>query len=826
MNLTWESILKGSSESHLVWSTNAGFLNFEDMPIKFHTIDREILMLSARASASGLDLAILYPVCEFHLLVPMAVEILYNLMNSQESRKSVLLITNRLNAREDYRSLKTNYMHIHEDAFRLCIVKRDGSYRRMRQRSGYRPGGWDRFFITTSERYLPDETTSSEINSAIVDLSGSADIDLEHINEWSRKNGVKCIIYVDTNPYSDYVKYFKKNGIPLWGWNKEELKNECESEMEAIKKFKSKYENPFSVSIFSILNSIQGINKRIVEIKDDELDILMTDAVKLYYSLKAEAEKSEDYSVKNAAYCFLSILFSMQRMTAPLKYVEEEREIAWGCRTIDEMIEALDNFTSMIYKKNELLGSYFSKTKTCCRKLYEMFEKGSGFKPRKIGEIIDEAIKCKKKTLIISYNETYMRALLNFLNDKFGMSEEYLNDSGISFSTLKSALRPDIFEQCVFFGHLPKRYMFLMRASLSRNMVFLAYPAEKSLLEYQMEEDENMSERLFSVKDKIKVLEKIIGKPPEDIEKLVLRIVEKTPSETTKRPVTVESEKEKSAKMSLEPFFKAIRDDEDKVTDAYDEQIDLNIDQSEEDESRQFIDENCINVVFQDNCQMFLRESKMVPVFVDYQNKIVYKKALSLKKNDVIVAINRQEKKDLTTTILEMVDTHPSMNKINVMVKSWVYYLRKGMKSQDDNIDSLLSKLVERGTKITSGGTVYFWEKGYVIGPRNPEDIKRIGEIYNSKFLIQNYKEIYAAIRRLRGIHQSLLRRLSKAIPQAGVMAISAQERSEIVDEELDLHLEDFLDIISLHRIRTTEGGQKVELSKQDRIIEAENHEG
>ncbi len=74
-------------------------------------------------------------------------------------------------------------------------------------------------------------------------------------------------------------------------------------------------------------------------------------------------------------------------------------------------------------------------------------------------------------------------------------------------------------------------------------------------------------------------------------------------------------------------------------------------------------------------------------------------------------------------------------------------------------------------------------------------------------------------MKRLRSIHQSLLRRLSKAIPKAGVMSISSEDKSEVVDEELDLHLEDFLNVISLHRVSGVEKGVKAEVSKQDRLM-------
>jgi hypothetical protein len=807
--------LEDAFESQLAWSTSEGILNYGGKSVVFHTIDRELLLLCDGATRKEMDLAIIYPVRETSLLVPIAVETLYALM-SYNQRKSILLITRKFDVREHYKDLRANDMHIHEDVFRLCIIKRDGSFRRMRQRSGYRPGGNDRFFLTTSVNYLPNDEISKDINTVIIDLSsGVSNEELEILKTWSYSKGVKNTIYMETDPYSAHIDFIKKNGISLWGWDNESLKNEFEEDIQSVESDATKYDNPFSCSFYSISNLIRGVSKTVIEERDDEIDQLMMDALKLYYTLKKEAQKTGDIGIRNATYCFLSVLFSFERMTAPLKYVESEREISYFCRTIDELIESLENYTDAIYKKDELLGSLFSKTDTICRKLYGKFNDGLGFKPQKIAELIDEAIKQKKKTLVICYSDTYMRALISYLEDKYEMSEDYLKQNGIEFSSLRNCENGN-YDQCIFFGHLPRKFRYLIRITSSKEAIFLVYPAERALLMHQLKADRSYFGTLYPNHNKSSIIEKITGVRVADKQELQ-RETEDSVILLSNQEIEARHE---SISAEFQPIFHSVTNDEEFTAEFYDEQSDFGIESESHMSGENIVNEDCVKVSFQDGKRIVLRESKIVPVYIDFKSRIAYKKASALKSNDVLVVTNKGVKNDLTSTIIEMVDSHPSMKKINIMVKSWVYYLRKGMKKSGDDVDSLLSKLIEKGSKITTDSTVYFWGKGYVIGPRNPEDIKRIGEIYNFKFLIENYKEIYAAVRRLRGIHHSLLRRLSSAIPQAGVMSISAEDKNEIVDEELDLHLEDFLNIISLHRISKVESGIKAEVTKQDKIIE------
>jgi hypothetical protein len=115
--------------------------------------------------------------------------------------------------------------------------------------------------------------------------------------------------------------------------------------------------------------------------------------------------------------------------------------------------------------------------------------------------------------------------------------------------------------------------------------------------------------------------------------------------------------------------------------------------------------------------------------------------------------------------------------------------------------------------------TIQLWKEGYTIGPQNQKNIKLIGIIYNQQFLVDNYKEIGAAISRLRGIHQRLLRKFNEMVMLAGLKTAKAKVSDEVIDEEFNLHLEDFADVISFSRIVSIEADQYAEKSKLDKKL-------
>jgi len=112
-----------------------------------------------------------------------------------------------------------------------------------------------------------------------------------------------------------------------------------------------------------------------------------------------------------------------------------------------------------------------------------------------------------------------------------------------------------------------------------------------------------------------------------------------------------------------------------------------------------------------------------------------------------------------------------------------------------------LRKLQARGCQRETPQTVRSWVTGQVRGPLDLEDIRRIGEVFEDEALIQEWKEIGKALRRIWGLHIALARKLNRVIVQAGLRGQRPDAAEECIDQELNLYLDDFRDSVTVHRV-------------------------
>ena len=140
----------------------------------------------------------------------------------------------------------------------------------------------------------------------------------------------------------------------------------------------------------------------------------------------------------------------------------------------------------------------------------------------------------------------------------------------------------------------------------------------------------------------------------------------------------------------------------------------------------------------------------------------------------------------------------PNMILLVHTAKLWVDTINSGMKENGDDTDSLLSKLTKAGSKITSKTAVYFWKKGWVIGPKNEADIEAIARIYKNDELLGKSKEVYSAMRKIRSIRIKLISRLKLIIFKRDY---TDKLFSESLSEEWQIYPEDFIDSIRFFRV-------------------------
>jgi hypothetical protein len=172
-----------------------------------------------------------------------------------------------------------------------------------------------------------------------------------------------------------------------------------------------------------------------------------------------------------------------------------------------------------------------------------------------------------------------------------------------------------------------------------------------------------------------------------------------------------------------------------------------------------------------------------------------------LRPEDLVVFVNGDQKRNLYESILERIRSKPDMGSTYILASYWQQAIREGFFRLGMSYDDFHRQLQVLGSRIETAQAIYFWLQGSVLGPRDGEDIYRIGEILNDRVLTSEWKNIDRAVRKVRFLHMSLARKLNRIIVDAGIKVNEPDMADECIDQDLNLYIDDFRDSISIHRI-------------------------
>jgi hypothetical protein len=176
----------------------------------------------------------------------------------------------------------------------------------------------------------------------------------------------------------------------------------------------------------------------------------------------------------------------------------------------------------------------------------------------------------------------------------------------------------------------------------------------------------------------------------------------------------------------------------------------------------------------------------------------------AIRHGDKVVFIENQSRRNLYDLILTRIHNHPSLEVHLAMLKKWKeeFYLGFTIWKEDKfnhNLSDFLLTLQNKGSEINTELTVNNWVNGYVMRPHDQEDLRRIGEIIKSKFLIDNYKSVANAASRIVGIHISLSRKLNTWMEEKS--KDFHRDDMELIDEELGLTFGDLRSSIKVLKV-------------------------
>jgi hypothetical protein len=254
-----ENLAKGKCV--LTWSSKSSILNFQSKSLMFHTVDRQVLNIVRALVEFKKSAVIVYPVRRAEIAIPGCIEACYALMESDSTRKKVLLISSKLDVQEIYSEMRANHMVLN-DVFPLGIIGMKGQVKTAMRVPGVKLSETNCVLLhSTNPRLLPNETESTNIGCVIIETAGLEPKAIKEILHWAKDTGVPIKMVLETDPYSESLVHCERELIPVWGWDTNSLETDFQKDLLLLEENEATFDNSLSLSVKQITNWIKGIMK-------------------------------------------------------------------------------------------------------------------------------------------------------------------------------------------------------------------------------------------------------------------------------------------------------------------------------------------------------------------------------------------------------------------------------------------------------------------------------------------------------------------------------------------------------------------------------------
>jgi hypothetical protein len=156
-------------------------------------------------------------------------------------------------------------------------------------------------------------------------------------------------------------------------------------------------------------------------------------------------------------------------------------------------------------------------------------------------------------------------------------------------------------------------------------------------------------------------------------------------------------------------------------------------------------------------------------------------KAGDLSEGDTVVVVESAAK-DIYDIFLESAHDKEKIRKCESVVERWHDTLRDGIKEMSAPV--LLDEIQDRGSEITDPDTVEMWADGSAIGPRDPEDVRRVLAVLDPE-MEPTWEATVQAMKDIRTEHRQIGKQARKAI-ESKMSSSMAAELTESLDEGID----------------------------------------
>ncbi|WP_304103409.1 hypothetical protein [Methanobrevibacter ruminantium] len=613
----------------------------------------------------------------------------------------------------------------------------------------------------------------------------SSEVKAKIFIEWLRDNVVDDILlfFHFSNPNLKFLPYFKEaiNALMI-PFNQNILKNN--KFLEESSKF---YFNNVSSSTLKVLNDYNMDNKKTYNF-DFDIGIIdpLIEGGNLDSYLAAAGELLNlinVHTLKNKSYFFrtINLLFSLNDLTINPLFLKFKANIGFNWRYIS-VSQFLNLFSSKLEKENQENRYYLTKLLSILNSFYLELSKSRRYgvddsfdrigKDYRVIEIIKNKkkyFKNNKKLLVGTYFNTEVRVL------KESLGEEIEDVEIVYLSNLLNKYNDFEEYNLLLPGVVPPSYFSVLQKPFNKVLILATEGSNFNLVNYQMDLVLHPSiedEKLFM--DYFKELYDFLGFDIndsffEDFNDRYEEYLENLPEE---EPADEPVDEEENESLTIRDIFN--------ITNNYSRYVEgrrhverkvyestgSNNQNSSHHQPNEVVSVELLNLDDNKIYEKKLLKNKKYLRFKDY-NKL--DEALEVKpemfnRDDYVIVL--ESDRSFLDLYLEIFNEDEYMDRD--FVDYWKDQLSSYIESNGLTIRSFYDLYRqycdEHNVKGVGLQSIRYWTIGYVISPKNPDDLRKIGEIINDSYLLENYEAMNEEAVNLRSLNMRMGRKLSSLI--------------------------------------------------------------
>jgi hypothetical protein len=592
---------------------------------------------------------------------------------------------------------------------------------------------------------------------------------LNSILQYCNSRGILVIGWA-TNSISEIPNIFEcNNGSVIYYPSKKEITTQTKIQDLFLKEKESTF--------FPIVLSGQYV---------DELDSQFLEVRKVLFRL---GKNCVSKFKKDAVKLCWKYYRNLESLVIPVAFYESSITSFWGCSTLAEIRDFILKYANTLKSTDSELSNEISSIVNRLDSVRNLLEKHSPPLWTALNEVCltsSDVDTCKA----IVFQKQHQKRLFSYvLLSKFNISEDdLLRDYSVILKTFSELQQTSLEDQADLKGYQIRYILVGLPDLFNKNLIYSVIDSSPQVIIYATQsnalakliQDFNQLEK-DHLRKNLKTLKRLSYDnvditPPSRVNRIVLssNVIKMNIAEGN---VKTETTFHGLAKIGDLQEELSVLFDHKNVGDEDSFLPKTNL----ENEPHKLFEESPVEIYFEEGYKIIVSEDQQLNVIQKGKIELVFVRALI--PGMKIFIVEDSARKNLYDLILSRVHNHPSLAIHMGFLHKWKeefhigYLIWKETKTQAE-MQNFLKQMQSKGSNIVTPLTIINWISGNTLRPIDSENIRRVGEIINSNFIIKNYREIHKAASRIVGIHIRLARQINH------LLTINDIERSqfEIID--------------------------------------------